>query len=328
MALYCLSDPCEYNNLAHSNLDIVERLLRKLIEFQKKALPVWFPERDPMANPARRSGYWGPWMSSKSNKFILQGVLDNVPNISKKKHYEFSSNATNEGNLGKVISTHAIHDKQVVKMLRKILKMTHSGKKGNIPQINSALMKESMSMLYAKMKEKTKVDDLMHKLQMIKKGQVAKEKDHRSRKYSSKNEVQSLHLSDPKMLHKKRHRTDKNGAKRANIEKFKNEDVEDALNLDSSLENKAEQINLASSSSNSGDVEQSHFKSGESLNEDDMYVNNPTDGESDSENSTSGQSADFTGETSTIGPGNEFQEADDVIDGSNGENEENNVEDL
>lgn len=77
----CLSDPCEFNNLAFSNLDIVEQLLTKLVEYQKDALPVWFPERDYRANPPEHQGYWGPWMTSKANSLILKQVLDGIPKV-------------------------------------------------------------------------------------------------------------------------------------------------------------------------------------------------------------------------------------------------------
>jgi len=122
-------DPCEYNNLAHSNLDIVERLLLRLVEYQKKALPVWFPERDPAANPAQNRGYWGPWMSSTANKAILKKVLDTIPAVGAKKCPKTNHKAIDEAKIGKVFSTHAADDKEVYKMLKRILRVANEDKK-------------------------------------------------------------------------------------------------------------------------------------------------------------------------------------------------------
>lgn len=33
------------------------------MEYQRKALDVWYPERDPLADPALQRGSWGPWKS-------------------------------------------------------------------------------------------------------------------------------------------------------------------------------------------------------------------------------------------------------------------------
>lgn len=322
----CLSDPCEYNNLARSNLGIVRKLLLKLIKYQKNALPVWFPERDPSVNPAALGGYWGPWMSSAANKVILQKVLDSIPKVSKNKPYNAKHDSKSEGNIGKVFSTHAEYDQDVFQMLKEILRMAQSGKKGQIPgRNNSSLMKESLGMLFSKMKEKTKVDDLMHKLQMIKKGRVAKGKLHRSRKQSSKSEEHSSSDNDSKLLHKQGHKDDKNAAKRADIENliskeggFLRNTVEGSLDKSNSLlknqEQQEDETSTSDASSDAENVEQTDLESGELMNEDDSYSKNHIEGESDREDETSGWSADFASGTSAKGSGNELQEANGAID--------------
>ena len=327
----CLSDPCEYNNLAHSNLGIVRELLLKLIKYQKNALPVWFPERDPSVNPAALGGYWGPWMSSTANKVILQRVLDTIPKVSKNKPYNRKHDSKSEGNIGKVFSTHAEHDKDVFQMLKEILRMAQSGKKGQIPgRNNSSLMKESLAMLFAKMKEKTKVDDLMHKLQMIKKGRVAKGKPHRSEKHSAKSEEHSSSDNDSKLLHKQGRKDDKNAAKRADIENliskegsFLRNTVEGSLDKSNSLlknqEHQEDETSTSDASSDAENVEQTDLESGELMNEDDSYSKNQIEGESDHEDETSGWSADFASETSAKGSGNKLQEANGAIDDVNNE---------
>lgn len=154
---------------------------------------MWFPARDDRANPPEHQGYWGPWMTSKANSLILKQVLDGIPKVAiEKKYQQPTQNAAESGKIaGKVFSTHANHDKEVYEMLKNILHLTSSGKKGHIPQLKSPLTKESLAMLYAKMKEKTKIDKLTHKLQMIKKGRVAKGKRHRSAKHFSKGKINS-----------------------------------------------------------------------------------------------------------------------------------------
>ena len=322
-------DPCEYNNLAHSKLDIVHRLLQKLVKYQKKALPVWFPERDPTANPAEHHGYWGPWMSSKANQVILKKVVDDISKISEKKHHA-GHRANNGEKIGKVFSTHATNDTEVYHMLNEILRKVE-GKKGRIPQTNGTLMKESLAMLYAKMKQKTRVDDLMHKLQMIKKGRVAKSKAHRSGKARSKSEALSSTYSDSKLFHMKGHKVDRNGAKRGDIENtasnqdnFIANDVEDSLDENHLLgdEEQGEYASSLDASSDSEKLEQSDFKSGELTKEADMSEdvrnsNSRIEGESNPEDESS---ADITSEMSAPGSGSEFQEGNDVIDDANDDN--------
>ncbi|CAH3139988.1 unnamed protein product [Pocillopora meandrina] len=79
-------DPCEYKNIAQSNLDTVKRLILRLLHYHKKAVPIWFPERDCDADPANHDGFWGPWRSSEANKAILKEVVESIPSVNEEKH--------------------------------------------------------------------------------------------------------------------------------------------------------------------------------------------------------------------------------------------------
>lgn len=177
---------------------------------------MWFPARDYRANPPQHQGYWGPWMTSKANSLILKQVLDGIPKAAiEKKYQQPSQNAAESGKIaGKVFSTHANHDKEVYEMLNNILHLTNNGKKGHVPQLKSPLTKESLAMLYAKMKEKTKIDKLMHKLQMIKKGRVAKGKRHRSTKHFSRGKIDSSLYKSSKLQGTKNRKLKQSDAKR------------------------------------------------------------------------------------------------------------------
>ena len=76
------TDPCEYNNIAQKKMHVVRKLLLRLINHQKRAKPVWFPDRDPKAAPSEHNGFWGPWRKLK-NKNVLQKAKDGIPRLSK-----------------------------------------------------------------------------------------------------------------------------------------------------------------------------------------------------------------------------------------------------
>ena len=87
---FSLTDPCEYENIAHSNLGVVRKLVIRLMDYQKKAQPPWYPQRDSLANPALLGGSWGPWIS-----------IDGLTSQSKSQHrttsytqHEIKPNAT------------------------------------------------------------------------------------------------------------------------------------------------------------------------------------------------------------------------------------------
>ena len=350
--LVYLSDPCEYRNLAHTHLDIVERLLHKLLDYQKEARPVWFPERDPTANPSKNGtiGFWGPWRSSTANKIILDNVLDSIPSVSGKKHSWHTNGKSNGKKMGKVFSTHEESDKEVYLMLEKILRMTTEGKKGQIPR-NSKLMKESLAMLYTKMKQKTKVDDLMHKLQMIKKGRVAKRKGHKPVKHvkeqtrsSTLTQMNSsLETRKPKKLTNKNHQTvDNTGTRRTEIENVPirddnsvNNGADNALKMRNNPREDDQDMEEAPSlnnSSGSEQVEQNDLENGDLMadnNENERNTDAQKGDEYDSEVESSGQSAATNPHDQTSGEKSqmEFQGSDSISDDIDNDNDNDNDDD-
>ncbi|XP_070578247.1 arylsulfatase B-like [Ptychodera flava] len=55
------SDPTEQTDLAECMPGIVHRMLEKLAKYNNSAVPVYFPDSQEEADPARRGGAWGPW---------------------------------------------------------------------------------------------------------------------------------------------------------------------------------------------------------------------------------------------------------------------------
>ena len=59
-------DPLELCNLAKSRPNDVKRLLTRLQAYNDTAVPAHYPEGDPAADPANRTGaeegFWGPWV--------------------------------------------------------------------------------------------------------------------------------------------------------------------------------------------------------------------------------------------------------------------------
>lgn len=345
-----LPDPCEYRNLAHTHFDIVERLLHKLLDYQERARPVWFPERDPTANPSINGtlGFWGPWRSSTANKIILKNVLDSIPSLSGTKP-SFHTNG-NGKKIVKEFSTHEDSDKDVYLMLENILRMTKKGKKGQIPR-NSKLMKESLAMLYAKMKKKTKVDDLMHKLQMIKKGRVAKRKGHKpvklvkeqTRSSTLTQMNSSLESRKPKKMMTKNHQTiDKTGTRRTEIENVPirndtsiNNGADNTLEMRSNPREDDQDMEEALSldtSSGSEQVEQTDLENGELMadnSENDRNPDTQIEDEYDSEVESSGQSAVTNSRNQTSGEKSEmeFEGSDSIRDDIDNDNDDDNGSD-
>lgn len=55
-------DPYERNEVSASNADVVDDLLKRLVAYNKTAVPVRYPFPDPFASPIFHGGYWGPWV--------------------------------------------------------------------------------------------------------------------------------------------------------------------------------------------------------------------------------------------------------------------------
>ncbi|KAG8454044.1 hypothetical protein GDO86_000615 [Hymenochirus boettgeri] len=62
------ADPYERIDLSGRYPDVVKQLLRRLAQFNKTAVPVRYPPRDPRSNPKLNGGVWGPWYKDKTKK--------------------------------------------------------------------------------------------------------------------------------------------------------------------------------------------------------------------------------------------------------------------
>lgn len=54
-------DPCEYNNVAGENQEVVERLLKKLARYEATSVKPENVPDDPLSNPALHNNVWIPW---------------------------------------------------------------------------------------------------------------------------------------------------------------------------------------------------------------------------------------------------------------------------
>ena len=268
--------------------------------------------------------------------------------MSEKKHSRHTKGKSNGKKIEKVFSTHEESDKDVYLMLEKILRMTKEGKKGQIPR-NSSLLKESLAMLYAKMKQKTKVDDLMHKLQMIKKGRVAKRKGHRPGKLvkeqtrsSAVTQINSsLESSKPEKLMNKNHQTvAKTGTRRTEIENVPTRDDNSINNgIDNSLEMRnnsreddqdMEEVPSLETSSGFEGVEQNDIENGELMADksgNDGREDTQIEDKYDYEEESSGQSAEINDQTSGEKSEMEFQDSDGISEDIENDND-NDTDDF
>ena len=57
------SDPCEYNNIAALNKDIVNEMLVRLFQYSVKMVPPLNTPVDPNGNPNKHGGVWVPWVT-------------------------------------------------------------------------------------------------------------------------------------------------------------------------------------------------------------------------------------------------------------------------
>ena len=250
--------------------------------------------------------------------------------------------------MGKVFSTHEDSDKEVYLMLEKILQKTKEGKKGQIPR-NRRLMKESLAMLYAKMRQKTKVDDLMHKLQMIKKGRVARRKEHtpvklvkeQTRSSALTKMNSSLESSKlKKFMNKNQQTVDKTGTRRTEIEKVHitddnsiNNGVDNPLEMRSNSRDEDQDMDEApplDTSSGFEEVDQNDLENGELMadnSENDRNSYAQIEDEYDSDVESSGQSTETNDQTSGGKSEMEFQDSDGISDDMDNDNDNDNDDD-
>lgn len=122
----------------------MKRLVLRLIYYQKRALPVWFPESDTKADPAKHCGFWSPWRSSKANKAILKNVIDNIPSGVERKHHCKGKCKVRETKIEKVsLNTYEAEDKEFYQSLKGILRVVSERKKGHIRQASGKVLKET-----------------------------------------------------------------------------------------------------------------------------------------------------------------------------------------
>ncbi|OXB68186.1 hypothetical protein ASZ78_012284 [Callipepla squamata] len=62
------ADPYERVDLSAKYPDVVKQLLRRLSQFNKTAVPVRYPPKDPRSNPKLNGGVWGPWFKEDEKK--------------------------------------------------------------------------------------------------------------------------------------------------------------------------------------------------------------------------------------------------------------------
>lgn len=136
-------------------MQIVHQLLERLIQIQEQVRPVWFPKRDPRANPALFNGFWGPWRENPANGQILKDMEAKIP----KPGLPVKKSRGNYRNQTGVYQGH----EEFHSMLHKILKHTKKivknkdkqSKKAKILQNENSRIKHSEIMLFKAMEEKT-----------------------------------------------------------------------------------------------------------------------------------------------------------------------------
>ncbi|XP_063776279.1 arylsulfatase J [Pseudophryne corroboree] len=62
------ADPYERVDLSERYPDVVKQLLRRLAQYNKSAVPVRYPPKDPRSNPKLNGGVWGPWYKESNKK--------------------------------------------------------------------------------------------------------------------------------------------------------------------------------------------------------------------------------------------------------------------
>ncbi|XP_030067851.1 arylsulfatase I [Microcaecilia unicolor] len=60
-------DPYERYDLSEQRPDVVRSLLKRLVYYNRTAIPVRYPAEDPRGNPEFNGGAWGPWASEEED---------------------------------------------------------------------------------------------------------------------------------------------------------------------------------------------------------------------------------------------------------------------
>ncbi|XP_026881895.2 arylsulfatase I [Electrophorus electricus] len=68
------ADPCERTDLSTKRPDVVWKLLERLAQYNRTAVPVHYPPDDPRANPEVNGGAWVPWVDDEEQESNWNGV--------------------------------------------------------------------------------------------------------------------------------------------------------------------------------------------------------------------------------------------------------------
>ena len=118
--------------------------------YQKKARPVWFPERDPSANPEKFDGYWTFWRESTANKYIMEKAASTIPNTRTQHDCRYGNETASpvSGLQGVDSSTMAIDNANIYNVLQRILNVTTSSKKHRVPIKDRQKIRKALAELF------------------------------------------------------------------------------------------------------------------------------------------------------------------------------------
>ncbi|KAG5845586.1 hypothetical protein ANANG_G00140850 [Anguilla anguilla] len=71
------ADPYERVDLSRRHPQVVKRLLLRLAQYNKTAVPVRYPAKDSRSNPQLNGGVWGPWYKEKGEEDGESNLLTN-----------------------------------------------------------------------------------------------------------------------------------------------------------------------------------------------------------------------------------------------------------
>lgn len=74
------ADPYERVDLSQKYPEVVKRLLLRLVQYNKTAVPVKYPPKDPRSNPKLNGGAWVPWENGDGEENnIIKSIADKSP---------------------------------------------------------------------------------------------------------------------------------------------------------------------------------------------------------------------------------------------------------
>lgn len=76
---YCLynikEDPCEHENIAHENPDIVQQMKALLQSYKMEMIPVQLSPYEEASNPMYWGGYWCPWKEHTIKLYVNEAIV-------------------------------------------------------------------------------------------------------------------------------------------------------------------------------------------------------------------------------------------------------------